>query len=206
MKTAPLIAGLLAMFLATPLAAQNLPDAKSAAKMLFSTRAKAVRAVVIKAAFLSQSDLQSLTTVAKLQKYYTAIAVSPSGGITGDAAAAATNFHSIEAARAAATVSCNAKKKRSDKPCEIVAETLPDKYTDRRAFQLNPDATDAFKKKYRRAKSPKAFATSQQSGMWGQAVKAGSIEAARAAAVAQCQSKAASAGVQAKDCQVVSEN
>jgi len=183
------------------LMAQDLPDAKAAQKLLFPTRAKAVDVIILDEAL---SAGISTAAIKKNAPYYSAFAVSPTSGFIGISASAALNFHSVAAAGAAAVADCNAKREKSEKPCVVVMQVVPLNYAGRRSFQLNGDASKAFRKQYRRKAGPKAFAISESTGQWGFHVKAASDEQAAEQAIAKCAAKI-EAGKK-NDCKVVSVN
>ncbi len=194
----------LATFAATALAAQDLPNARDAAKQLFRTGKNKTVINIVRPDLVPSQYLKALQNAAKFQKYYEAMAASPSEGMLAPSASQAINHNSAAAAAAASIAACDSKIQAGAEACVVVAEFLPKGYKGPRAFSLSYSATEVFAKKYKRAKKPKAFASSAISGEWGQAVKATSIEAARAAALAECSTKAAAKGVE--DCAIVSEN
>lgn len=191
----------LAILAAGTATAGDLPTAKEAAKNLYKTGRNPTVVRVLVPDMVPESYAAALKSAAKVQKFFEAMAASPSEGMLAASATLAANFHSAEAAHAAAIAGCNAKKAAGAKACVVIAEFLPKKYRGPGGFSLSFQATEAFGK-YRRAKGSKAFAISDSTGNWGEAVKAASPEAASAAAIAVCAAKAAKHG--AKDCRVVS--
>lgn len=194
----------LATLAATSLGAQDLPNARDAAKQLFKTGKNKTMVRIVRPDLVPAQYQDALQNAAKLQKFYEAMAASPSEGLLAPSASQAINHNSAAAAAAAAIAACDAKIKKGAEACVVVAEFLPKGYKEPRAFSLSYNASEIFAKKYKRAQKPKAFASSATTGEWGQAVKAGSVEAARAAALAECSAKAAQQG--ADDCVIISQN
>lgn len=114
---------------------------------------------------LSERDVQVLTTVAQSQKYYAAVAFAPDAGIMAEPTVLAADYHSIEAARAAALNGCNARR-TGGAACAIALEVRPQGWQPR-AVQLSADATAGFNDQYLRAAGPRALAISASSGQWG---------------------------------------
>jgi hypothetical protein len=183
--------------------AQEVPKARDAQKQLFKVGKRAVELKVLRPDLVPDNYKAALETAVGIQKYYEAMAASPSEGMLASSATLAVNYHSAETAGVAAIAGCNAKKKEESEPCVVIAEFLPKGYDGPRAFSLSFNATEAFRK-YRRAGKPKAFAISPATGEWGQAVKAGSIAAADQAALAACAVLAAKK--EAGDCRIVSRD
>ncbi len=184
--------------------AQQLPNARQAARQLYKTGRNATEIRFLRPDLIPPQIMPTLKKAPQVQTYYAAIAVSPDEGLMGKSAMQAVNFHDPESAAAAAIAGCNAKRAEKSKPCVVIADFVPKGYKPGASFSLSANATKVFKKKYRWAGRKKAFAVSHASGNWGMAVKAGTIEEARAAAIADCAAKAAKLG--ANDCAVVSEN
>ena len=136
---------------------------------------------------------QALQASAADVRYYGAVAMAPGAGLESEATALAENFHSPAGAEAAALASCNARRPSGSQPCVVVARTLPRGYA-ARPVELSVDATEAFRKDYRKAKSPKALAISPATGRWAIAAGPGAVEAA----VEACNRQASAAG--ASDC------
>ena len=162
---------------------------KAAKRVLFSGDAVAVQ--VMKQAFLVDNQAEILGSVASQQPYYGAIAVSPKEGLMSEATIAAANYHSVEAASAAALAGCDAARKE-DAPCVIVAFVRP-KGWEARAIQMSFDATTAFRKDY--GGKGAALAVSAASGSWGMAKGSNAGDAAIAACAAKLQG--------ANDCTVI---
>lgn len=154
-------------------------NGKAAKKTLFSAEGASVQ--VMKQAFLADDQAQILGSVALQQPYYGAIAVSPDEGLMSEATIAAANYHSVEAASAAAAAGCDAARKGAA-PCVIVALVRP-KGWEARPLQLSADATAAFRKDY--SGKGGALAVSAGTGAWGMAKGNGAAEAAIAACAAK---------------------
>lgn len=165
---------------------------KAAKKALFS--GAAVAAQVIEQPFLATDQAKVLVSVAEQQPYYGAIAVSPKDGLMSEATVAAANYHSVEAASAAALAGCDGLRK-GKVPCVIVALVRP-KGWEARPIQLSFDATAAFRKDY--GGKGAALAVSAATGTWGMAKGAN----ASADAIAACAEKLTGAN----DCSVIVAN
>lgn len=129
--------------------------------------------------FLPDDQAQLLKTVGISQPYYGAIAISPDEGIMVEATVAAANYHSTDAASAAALRGCNAARKGA-RECAVVALIRPRGWS-QQPVQLSSGATDGFIENFKGA-SGKAFAVSPSTGDWGFARGAN----AAADAVADC--------------------
>ncbi|WP_179379437.1 5-aminolevulic acid synthase [Jannaschia marina] len=151
----------LALSLALPASAQEALDQDAAKAQLFGTRS--VQVAITAHPFLSEADigtLRALPGVAQL-KYYGAMAAHPSEGLQSERTRGAFNFHSIDAARAAAVAACG-------QGCVVVAEILPRGYEAGRSFTLNQDASKAVAgRDFRRAGQNAALAISRSTGAWG---------------------------------------
>lgn len=147
--------------LAAPAVAQGTVDQAAAKRLLFDGRDSQL--AIVQVPFLTETDiatLQAMPQAAQL-KYYGALAADPTKGLQSDATQAAFNFHTLEAARAAALRACGAG-------CVIVAEVRPRGYAPGRALSLNQDATRAIEgRAFRRAGSDPAVAISPATGSWG---------------------------------------
>lgn len=190
------------LMMAGAVAAQELPSAKMASKQLYKTRKNSTIVRILVPDLVPAPYQAALENAAKLQKYYEAMAASPTEGMLAESAVHAINHHSAAAAHKAAISGCNAKKKKASKSCVVIAEFLPKGYTGPQSFSLSFNASDLFAKKYKRAGKSKAFAISTSTGHWGDDVKADSVEAAKSAALAACATKAAKDG--GDDCAIVS--
>lgn len=183
----------LTLGMAAPAPAE-VPDTKAAKKSLFSLRGYQVQV----SENLSDGDAATVKAIVSLMaqqlrqpvRYYAAIAWSPDDGLVHDSIQAAMNYHSVDAAGKAAVDACMPLRSKGAAKCEVAAVIVPKRYK-ARDLSLSLDATAAFDKTYRKAKSPKAFAASRSGGGWG-------MGASDAAAVSACE---ASSG--AKDCVVV---
>ncbi len=170
---------------AVPAAAEPLSGAE-AQDLLFGLRGQTVAL----AAGLSETDQAILRMVVDLSAeqmrqplyWYSAIAYSPSTGLTTEPGpVAAANHHGVAAADRAALAACNAAQAPGAAPCVIGARVLPRRY-EPRALELSFGATSAFRDSYRRVRGEKAMAISPVSGQFAIATGAGAAEAA----VAQC--------------------
>lgn len=181
----PLLALILAATLPVaapaPAAAQGVADQGQARAQLFDTRRTQV--AIVRHPFLSQADiatLQALPQAAQLN-YYGALAVDPRLGLQSETARGAFNFHSPEAARAAAIAGCGPT-------CVVVAEIRPRDFAEGRALTLNQDASRAVEGRSL-GRGGGTLAVSPSTGAWG-------LGDGAAAAVASC---AAAGG---SDCRV----
>lgn len=185
---------ILSLALSVPAWAEVI-DTKSARKQLFSTKGQSTQL----ADALTDADRAMIVALIPLMaqqtrspvKYYAAIAYSPDEGLVSDALQGAFNFHTSEAADAAAIAACNKTRKKGSKRCQLAARIVPKKYKPR-DLTLSYDATQAFARVFRREKVPKSFATSGSSGAWG-------IGKSDAEAIESCERDAAGAG----DCRIV---
>ena len=147
------------------IAANELPGAKDAWRMLFGTRGAV--AEVSTTIQLSQSDRDIVQSIGPTQQYYGAIAYSHDEGLLSEATVAAANHHSVEVARGLALADCNSKRREGAAACVIAADILPKRYRAGRTLQLSMGATAEFDANYRKAKGARSFAISAQSGLWG---------------------------------------
>lgn len=141
---------------------------------------------------LSDQDVAVLSQVAQTQKYYAAVAYAPDEGILSEPTVMSANYHSVDAARAAALAGCN-ERRNGGATCEIALEVRPQGW-EPRALQLSADATTAFNDEYRRAGGTRAFAISASTGLWG----IGRGDHAQEDALAACQGDA-----EVSDCAIV---
>jgi hypothetical protein len=148
--------------LASPALAEPVPGTAAEA-MLFPPDRVEVLAYTVEG--LSEDEVTLLTQIAAGQKYYAAVAFAPSEGILAEPTVMAANFHTIEAARSAATAQCNARRSGGS-ACTIAFEIRPQGW-EPRPLQLSADATAAFVADFARARAPRAFAASAVTGQWG---------------------------------------
>ena len=185
----------LASALAVPAAAQVI-DGGAARKLMFPLSGYEI----LYAEGLSESNKRILQMVVPMMaeqlrqpvRYYGAIAWSPDDGLAHESVQAAMDYHSPEAAGAAARAACD--KLRSGKaktPCQVAASMVPKRYR-ARPLTLSLDATAGFDRQYLTMKGHKALAISPTTGAWG-------LGDNDAAAVAACR-RSESGG---KDCAVV---
>lgn len=176
-----------------PVSAQ-VADTGQARKALHSTRGYDVQV----SGELSKQDAATVKAIIPLMadqlrqpiRYFAAIAYSPDDGLVHESLQAAMNFHTPEAAAAAAVAACAPLRSAGAGPCRVAAQVVPKKFRPG-GLSLSLDATAAFDKVYRKAKTPKAFAISRGTGGWG-------IGTSDAAAIAACASNAGGAN----DCTV----
>ncbi len=171
------------MTLSAAATAQQVPDQATAKRLLFSARG--AQLAIVQEPFLSEADIATLRELPKIaqMKYYGALAVDPAQGLQSQATRGAFNFHSIEAARAAAISGCGAS-------CRIVAEIRPRGYAEGRALTLNQDASGAVEgRNFGRAGADAALAVSPSTGAWG-------LGSGGQAAIATCETEGAG------DCEV----
>lgn len=184
MRVAPIVltaalALLAAPALTAPAAAQALPDQNAARAQLFDPRRTQV--AITRHPFLTEADiatLQALPQAAQLD-YYGALAVDPATGLQGARARGAFNFHSPEAARAAALSGCGAG-------CVVVAEIRPRDFVDGRPFTLSQDASRAVAGRAL-ARAGGTLAISPATGAWGMGEgPAAAVSSCAAAGGADC--------------------
>ncbi len=164
-----------------PVSAQ-VADTGQARKALHSTRGYDVQV----SGELSKQDAATVKAIIPLMseqlrqpiRYFAAIAYSPTDGLVHDSLQAAMNYHTLEAAAAAALAACQPLRSTGAAPCRVAAQVVPKKFRPG-GLSLSLDATAAFDKVYRKAKAPKAFAISRGTGGWG-------IGTSDAAAIAAC--------------------
>lgn len=190
-----LIYGAVAMALGHGAWAEPL-DTRAAGKALFSPRAVSVELVPHEG--LTETEMQIVGEVAKQQLYYAAVAYSPGDGLVHEATLGATNYHAIAPAEADALAACDARKE-AEAPCVVVARVLPKGWKPGR-FQLSQEATDGFRRTYRRTRDEKALAISPGSNAWSIATGAGAAEQA----VSQCNEQTGAADSQ--DCVLAVQN
>lgn len=158
----PIALALLTAATALPALADTL-DARAARDLLFHPARVSVLQHDLSG--LSEREVTVLTTVAQTQKYYAAIAYAPDLGIMAEPTVMAANYHSPEAAQAAALAGCDARR-NGGRGCVLALEVRPEGW-EPRALSLSADATTDFEDSYRRARGTRAFAASASSGQWG---------------------------------------
>lgn len=173
----------LLLSVAGPLAAGPVTSAVAEAALF---PPKGAQAVILRSPGLSAADVEALRQVAATQKYYGAIAISPDEGLMAAPTLAATNYHDVQNARAAALATCNDKRKKGAARCVVVADIVPINWTKGAKIQLSTDATAAVES----SAAPRHLAISPTTGDWGQGANP-------SAAVAACAAKKA-----AKDCAI----
>ncbi|GIT91783.1 hypothetical protein JANAI62_22400 [Jannaschia pagri] len=159
-------AALMSLVIACPAMAQEVPNQAQAKRDLFGTRTSTLE--VTPQPFLSDLDLATLREMPKLAslKYYGALAVDPDAGLQNEASTGAFNYHSLEAARAAAVEGCSAKA--GGRSCVVVAEITPRRFREGRSLTLSQDASRAVAgRDFRRAGANAALALSPSTGAWG---------------------------------------
>ena len=156
--------------LAMPAAAQ-VADTAKARKDLYPTRGYDIRV----SEGLSEKDARTVEAIVPLMaeqlrqpvRYYAAIAWSPSDGLVHESLQAAMNFHAPDAAAVAAVEACMPLRSAgAERPCAVAALVVPRKWVPKDVM-LSLDATAAFDKAFRKARSPKSFAISRRGGAWG---------------------------------------
>ncbi len=185
-------AGLAALLSTGAAWAQDIATGREAATMLYGD---ATEGLIVGSPALSQPLLDAIRTEAGRQKYYGAMAWSPSEGIAARSAVMVANYHDLVAAETVALRACNDNRARGAAPCEVIAQIRPAGYVPR-DVQLNADATRGFRI-YRRGGGEKALAISRATGEWQ--FEKGPDAAARA--LAGCNRLAARKG--ARDCQIL---
>lgn len=178
----------LALTLTGPLHAEAVTG-KAAGKLIFATDKAEVK--FLAGIDLPDEQVNAVRSVLAAQPYYGAMAMSPDEGLMSDSTVATANFHSVEAAGAAAVAQCNDKKTGAT-PCVLVAVVQPKSWK-ARALQLSSEATAGFKTGYPAVGG--ALSISTATGVWGMGQNAG-------AALGACAGTAA----KPKDCAVVIEN
>jgi hypothetical protein len=180
-------------FLAAPaLAAAQAVDGDTAQAQLFDSKGRTVQ--IITYDVLSDRNKELLQLASREQKYYAAIAMAPAEGVLAEATVAAANYHSVADADAAALRACNGRRKGGPE-CVVVARTVPKGHA-ARALELSVDATEDFRKTYRRAGAPKAMAISPATAKW--AIMTG--QGAQQRALDACNAQSAPLG--ARDCEL----
>ncbi|MEP3392867.1 MAG: 5-aminolevulic acid synthase [Litoreibacter sp.] len=143
--------------------------------------------------FLDEKQQAIVLSLKDTIPFYGALALTADEGLFVDWLSASGQHHSLDAARTAALDYCNANRKAESAGCVVVLEVSPKGHDADAILSLSADATDTFRKEYRKLGSPKAFAISKSQGTFGFAGGDG------ARALDAC----AKAGEGASDCTVV---
>lgn len=178
------VLGALALALALPAAAQELPNLREARDLVFAEDG-GILWEVFPADGLTPVDIATLEQINQIQPqpYYAAMAVHPPSGLASERTSLAANYHDEDNARAAAMAACG-------EDCAIVMVIRPAGWEPGRPLQLSAQATAALQDEYRQlARRARALAISPATGQWG-------IGESREAAVAACG---------AEDCRAVVE-
>ncbi|MFT7309583.1 MAG: hypothetical protein ACI853_000062 [Paracoccaceae bacterium] len=177
--------------LVTGAASAEPVDTKAAREALFTGKGRSV--TIFAPDFLDEDVLKAVKAYAGKFDYYAAFAVSQGDPADTGSAVGLSNFHSVQAARDAALVACNARR-TTGAACIVIAVTTPKRYTPQ-PVELSAEASEAFRKQYRKLDPPKAFAASPVTGAW--AIERG--DGGRA--LSGCNARAAAKG--ARDCAIV---
>lgn len=178
------LAAAVALAVAGPVAAQDLPNLREARGMVFAEDG-GVEWEVYAADGLTAADIATLEQINMIQPqpHYAAMAVHPASGLASERTSLAANYHDEDNARAAAMSACGAD-------CAVVMVIRPAGWEPGRALQLSQQATAALTGEYRRLpRRSRAMAISPSTGQWG-------IGESREAAVIACA---------AEDCRAVVE-
>jgi hypothetical protein len=174
----------LALGLALPAVAQDLPNLRDARDLVFAEDG-AIQWEVFPVDGLTPVDLATLDQINQIQPqpYYAAMAVHPPSGLASERTSLAANYHDEDNARAAALAACG-------EDCAVVMVIRPAGWEPGRPLQLSAQATAALEDDYRQlARRARALAISPATGQWG-------IGESREAAIAACG---------AEDCRAVVE-
>jgi hypothetical protein len=169
-----IVLGALALGLALPAAAQELPNLREARDLVFAEDG-GIMWEVFPTDGLTPTDIATLEQINQIQPqpYYAAMAVHPPSGLASERTSLAANYHDEDNARAAAMAACGAD-------CVVVMVIRPAGWQAGRPLQLSAEATAALNGDYRRlARRARALAISPATGQWG-------IGDSREAAVAAC--------------------
>lgn len=169
-----IVLGALALALALPAAAQELPNLREARDLVFAEDG-GIMWEVFPADGLTPVDIATLEQINQIQPqpYYAAMAVHPPSGLASERTSLAANYHDEDNARAAAMAACGAD-------CVVVMVIRPAGWQAGRPLQLSAEATAALGDEYRRlARRARAMAISPATGQWG-------IGESREAAIAAC--------------------
>lgn len=158
-------------------------DRATATAQMFSPRGSSVEITPFD--WLDRDTARALEAQARSFDWYAAFAVSPGDPAANLSAMAAANFHTPEAAVAAALAGCEARR-TTGAPCVVVARVLPRRHTPR-ALSLSRAATEALRGPYADLPLPRGLAISPATGAFGQA-------SPPEAALARCAAEAARRG------------
>lgn len=198
------ITAALALAVSVPVVqAEGLPTQKEFRKSLYKAGRRSTQVRLLRTDLIPEVYQGALQAAVAIQRYYEAMAASPTEGMNSGSATLASNHHSIAAAHATALAGCNDKRAKDAEECVVIADFIPKKYKTDVSITLSEKATAEFLKPYRKAKKNKAFAISAMTGHWGVASGLETLEAARAAAISTCEATAKEGGV---TCVVISEN
>lgn len=169
---------MIALMLATPVFAQPYTTKEVRKGLVRNDKAEIT---ILLPEYFEGQNIDALTAAFSQQPYFGAVAVTLDENLTSNANTLVGNHHSIEAANKAALALCNKARASGSRKCQIAVEIRPAKSSgDPLALSLS--ATDIFYKEFRRAKAPKALATSASTGKIG----LGFGEAAEHDALAAC--------------------
>jgi hypothetical protein len=171
----PLVISVAAALLCAPAMAEPLSYSE-ARKLL--PRANAKAAIGVEASLVPETDRARLegarqsiddvlASLGAALPAYGALAISPSEGLFVEWLNGTGQHHSVQAAHRAALDYCNAKRKRSSAPCQIVVQVTPRGAKPGAALSLSGPAIAAFRGAYRKLNAPKAFAISPSTGSFG---------------------------------------
>lgn len=173
MQAKAMMAGVVLLAAMTEAGMAQTVGGKAARDMVFAPGKAEVE--LLPQSFLPADQAEMLRMVGSQQAYYGAIAVSPDEGIMVEATVAAANYHTTEAASAAALAGCEAKRKGAA-PCAVVALIRPAGWQPQ-PLTLSAAATEALRKDYGR-RGARAMAVSASTGVWGLGKGAGAVETA----------------------------
>lgn len=184
------LAMLVALGVAAPALAQELPNLREARNQVFAERG-AIEWEVIPYEGMSAVDIATLDQINQIQPqpYYAAMAIAPDEGLAANTTALAANYHNEENAREAALAACESSR-RGGARCTVVLVIRPEGWEPGRSLQLSTEAAAALRRDYRQLpRRSRAMAISLSTGQWG-------VGEGREAALAACG---------AADCEVVVE-
>ena len=158
-----------AMVWGVPVAA-DVMDTKTARQQLFAEKGYGIQV----SGRLSDQDRQTVIAVIPLiakqlnqpVRYFASIAYSPDDGLVHEALQGAMNYHTTDAADAAAIAACNKTKSPGTQVCRVAARVVPKRY-EPSELTLSVEATIGFNKTFRKTRGAKSFAISEATGAWG---------------------------------------